>query len=1056
MIFPGRTLRIFFVLSTIFFAISLTGCAGFGGGGGPGGTDAGFVDGGAGVPGDLGANDVAAWDIWFETNGQRNSQPAVTEPGNLVLDVINSFTGPVTIHIQWFEDDVLRFEDDYPNIPIGESTVSAGYAFIAGGDHTVTAKISLVNPAAAEEPGNNQATSIINVQALGANRQGGASSQPVQGVDLTWSEIAMTDAAGNDVREPVAGVPVNIIASSTNNGDTTALNITRSFDMNGGGSDRVAQCAPGLCAPYIIHGYTFFRTGLNTFTLAMTGFTPGQAANARGITTMPVTVNVLPAGANPPPSGGGGGQQVQGVDLTWSELTLTDAAGNEVSEPVVGEPVKITAMSTNNGTVAAQNITRFLSIDGSGFHNDHVPQINPGQTVPFAVPNTYTFPTADAHTISLSMTGFTPEQAADASGTNPLTVTVHVRAGLRPVVGATGTVNTEEAHDLEYGEISYWQNGADSDPYVHQGHDQSAVYSGSTGEIRGDIRNVSNYNESDVRLSVKVNGQSIPGGDITLDHVPANAIRAFTVPYSFSSHGSYRISCDIDTQNGVRETNEGNNHIERIVNVTNPLSTGNTRDLLCFNIQFKASSTDPASPLSEIPVTRTTVGTSGKLIGTFFNLDRSSVNAIATLLVDNEPVAPARPVTNAGGMASMSQDNYSFTAPGIHKMKLKVMPAPGTEDAYESNNSVERDIEVVNPESPLGAAPFRPIGLPRLAVPVTAATPVLAMTSTEGPECELVAENVALWVPDPDRKVGRVTVGQRGWVSYTVKNKKGTAVNDVNSEVRFLLNGRLVETIPVKLNVPANGQATGKSDFTPLTTPGIYKMALVVDPLKQKKDKRRNNNVLTRSIRVVAPAQSDTGRTVVNAPVCELVADDVTFWVHGIDHPVTRVMVGQRGWVRYTIKNKEGKAVKNVHSEVRFLLNGQVMQIVPAGLDIPSQGQKSGKNDVAPFTTPGMYKMALMVDPLNQKKDNRRGDNVLTRSLQVDAYQQYNPAKDSGPSGTFVDTFPGLLDTVLGGKGHDKPSGDSTPPSAQAEQTPPPAQPPAEKSPRKFTTSYQS
>lgn len=916
MILSNHTRRTFFVLSSIFFAISFSGCSGSGGGGGSG-----LVDGGAGGLANLGANDVAAWDIWFETNGQRNSQPVVNEPGNLVLTVINSFPRLVTLHIKWFEDGRLRFEDNYPNIPIGESIVSPpSYAFTAEEDHTIMAIITLVDPAVAEEPSNNQVSAPINVQAVGANPPP-AGGPPAQRVDLTWTQVMMTDVAGiNEIREPVAGVPVNIIATSINNGDTAAQNITRSFSMDGlSRSDNVAQCAPGQCAPYSILNYTFQRAGPNTFTLAMTGFTPGQAANARGATSLPVTVNVL-AGANPAPSGGG--QPVQGVDLTWSEVVMTDEAGiNEVREPVAQVPVKIVAASTNYGDTAAQNISRFLNIDGAGDFYDSGVQINPGQTVPFVPPHTTTFSTAGDHTLSLSMTSFTPGQAANARGV--LSTTIHVNvlpvgANPAPAGGVAGDL-TVFLRELSPESLFYTVDGNDAIP------DPSAIPAGMDGKINVAVWNHGNHDENNVQLRVEVDGRSIDGGNPTLERIPANDLRQVQIPYRFFGPGSYRITVDIDPNHRIREINESDNRIEKIVNVADRVMRDlSNPDIRCQNILFRqyATNADPGQERqSGENVTQATVGKKGSLIGNFYNTAGTRAeNISASVMVDNRPVGdPVHVTILPGEIAQVEKANYSFATPGTHKMSLALQVPRGVPNSDTRYDIIERNIEVLSS----GLAAFRPIDLPRLASPLTAVPPTLAMTSTAGPECELVAENVE-------------------------------------------------------------------------------------------------------------------------------------FWVHGQSSPVTRVMVGQRGWVRYTIKNKKGKAVNNVHSEVRFLLNGQVTQIIPADLDIPSQGQKSGKNDVAPFTTPGMYKMALMVDPLNAKKDNHRGDNVLTRSLQVDAYRQYNPSNDSKPSGTtFVDTFPRLLDTFTGGKGPKKPSGYVPPPSTPTPPTPPPTKPLA-KSPRKFTTAFQS
>ncbi|MEI9477293.1 MAG: CARDB domain-containing protein, partial [Deltaproteobacteria bacterium] len=450
MILSNRIRRTFFVLSSIFFAISLTGCAGLGGGGGSG-----LVDGGAGGLANLGANDVAAWDIWFETNGQRNSQPVVGEPGNLVLDVINSFPRIVTLHVQWFEDGVLREQRNY-DIPIGESPVSAGYAFAAEGDHTIMAQITLVDPAVAEEPTNNQVSAPINVQAVGAN---------------------------------------------------------------------------------------------------------------------------------PPPAGGGGRQPVQGVDLAWGGLRMLDAARNVVTEPIVGQSVEIDSWSYNLGSTTAQNITRVLTIDDHEVYRDPAPQsLASRQHSAFVME--HAFDQAGPHTLIFKMEGFTPPQAADARGTNPLTKTVNVRGGMTPVVGTPplGTVNTDESHDLKFVEALYFQNGyTDANGTSHDpSTDQSAIYPGLEGGFRGVVLNATNYNESNVGVSVKVNGHVVSGGDITLAHVPANSRSAwFEIPYKFTDPGSYQVTYELDLQNRIRETNENNNREERVVSVSNPriLSRGGRNDL---------------------------------------------------------------------------------------------------------------------------------------------------------------------------------------------------------------------------------------------------------------------------------------------------------------------------------------------------------------------------------------------------------------------------------------------------------------------------------------------
>lgn len=1103
-------------------------------------------------PANLGANDIAAWDIWFEVNGQRTNQPTVGVPGNLVLDVINSFQIPVTVHIQWIENNNLLFEDNYP-IPVGESTVPAGWMFNIEGERTIMAKISLVAPIVAEDPANNQASALIWPQAAGGNPPGGGQTQ---GVDLTWEQVVMTDAAGQDVREPVVGVPVNIIASSRNNGDTTALNITRSFSMNGaGGNDNVPQCAPGQCTPYVIHGYTFFQPGPNTFTLTMSGFSPAQAANARGTNPLTVTVNVLPAGA--PPAGGGRTQGVdlgwgdfimtdangrevreptagvpvnifsvtvnsgdttttgisrflnidgqgvlndaavqcapgqnipffkndyvfnqpgqhqvtlsmtgfrpaqaanarnnpspapilvnvlpaganppsasQGVDLTWADFVLMDADGHEVREPVVGEPVRIISVTTNLGDTAAHNISRFLNIDGQGVHDDHVDHCAPRENIRF-VKEHYVFNQAGPHTLTFSMTGFNPAQAPNARGLNPAVATINVREGGLTVIPSeppSASVYTDESHDLRFGDIGYAQYGyTDAEGHFHEfSTDESAVIPNLPGDFRGFVANDTNYNESNVGVTIKVNGRTIPGGNVTVAEVPANDHGWFQVPYKFTQAGSYKVTYDLDPQNRIQETNENNNHKESIVNVQNSELTtrGGRNDLACLNVQFNQYSPTEITRVGD-PVTQTTVGRKGALVGTFYNTDHSPVYAIASLYVDGQLAGPAQPVANEPYRpVYVRVEDYSFATPGIHKMKLTIAPLPGNHADSDSRNSIERDIKVVE-----GFRILEPMGREVSLVPITP-PPTGAPT---GPVCDLKAQIPTFWYPG--RHIGnKAYVGEQGYVEFKVYNKKDGSVDNTKVHIKVTTpRGAVLADVDKIVNVPANHRdAVGRVDLPALTETGPHTMYVVVDPAPfQKNDTNRDNNSEDHGFTVMG-ANVATGTenrpmmsTSSEAADCDLVADDVSFWVPGVNHSVSRIMVGQRGWVSYTVRNRKKEPLDAVFSEVRFLLNGQLIAAVPATLNIPATGKAMGKNDVPAFTTPGMYKMALVVDPFSRKKDIRRSDNTLTRSLRVDAYQAATRTDTSSAYNPVGSLLPGILDTVFSAV--DRKHKDSSPPAS--------------------------
>jgi hypothetical protein len=442
----------------------------------------------------------------------------------------------------------------------------------------------------------------------------------------------------------------------------------------------------------------------------------------------------------------------------------------------------------------------------------------------------------------------------EASGISPVTQDVigqSASAGVRknqPQV--TGdTVQDIDLNDIEARSIGFMPD--DSVRYTSQ------TIMGKQGVIRTTFSNGFNY---DANLRVKIiDGENILS-DVILA-VPRRSQGAYFVKHIFDTPGMHKIVLGVyQAETAYQERNSINNEMTAVINVTPPaedvMANKNSapKDIAARSISFQ-----PEGSVAAVNTVET--GVLGRIKLDYTSTFTANSDLVISWLIDSNVIAETA-VNNVPPGDHYSLMGYTFDASGTHDIAAEIRLAGGgkTEESDTQNNRAEAQVVAAQSSEPLREAPASlgadaavmqqpqtqaggfslveplgqqiemPFGDGSAAEPVFQENriPIVSESVTSQPVYDLVAESIVFITAPGNVPVTSANEGQKGLISYVIRNKNGAA-QGVEVKIRLELEGKAKFSITKKIDIPDSGVFKGVTGNLILGQPGRYTLYLSAD-----------------------------------------------------------------------------------------------------------------------------------------------------------------------------------------------------------------------------------
>ena len=546
-------------------------------------------------PGPAAAGDIIAQRIDFEElpEARWTNQTTAGHDGLFCFWINNTFANPVDINLKLTDGPHTIFDGPINGVPIGSIGQNFTYTFTEIGPHNVVGTIRPVNPAVAEDPGNNTANLPVLI---------GLSVPPPPGAvpgDLIAQSVGFVRERTNDyVRRVTEGDRCFIRAvyfnTSNRAGDVNVsltLNGRQSGDSQNGvharaNSQEIFDTVPKPMTPG-------FYTVKFTISPGAVGALQNRSGNDDAFGNImvdplnppaqPPTGGAVPAGSNLPTVTLNTAGPTSGVmttdpthpwqvaprcDLGVSMPELWVATHNVSNFAYPGESGVIKFNAFNLSGQDAPPVTVKLVVtnpDGSNFMNEPQTVTLPANTtLPMAI-TTPPFRQLRAYKMEVEIDNASPYQVDDPARANNYShhgFTVMPQEAARSSEG--GGSGMEEkmlkrgGPDACATEIGFIPNGAND--YLDE------VYQGEKGSLYGVYENNSDVDIKNLKVQILVDGQVIRESVKKLLKARESVSFKFS-NYWFNALGRHKVSLIVDPDNQIKELDEKNNNVGHMINV---------------------------------------------------------------------------------------------------------------------------------------------------------------------------------------------------------------------------------------------------------------------------------------------------------------------------------------------------------------------------------------------------------------------------------------------------------------------------------------------------------
>lgn len=588
-------------------------------------------------------------------------------------------------------------------------------------------------------------------------------------------------------------------------------------------------------------------------------------------------------GAAQPPGPGPVVPAAQGApDLMWAQVEMTNAQGQPVQTPTVGESVNIYAVMYNNSDTPANSVDAVMKIDGTEAQRGNRLTCNARRSNQMVRQN-YSFASAGDHVLTLDITGSDPAEIDTVPGNSRANITIRVN----PVPPAPGNLS-----DLT-SEISFIPDGSD-EPVTE-------VTVPQQGRIHYKVCNTGIATARDIEIRITSNGNDIfrnqAGGNTanigSLD--PRQCYEEDVTNFRIVQERVNVLWMKADPNGAIPESDNTNNEDTASILGLAPGAADSLPELEVVNLFMSRSymgepidSTYTRTGIWKNAEIKNTGSVPAQNVKGYFQINQGP-----KMWFDLGTISPGQTVP-CGGV-------YTFNNPGMYKIIFRVNPDNTTREmngAAGNNRSIDFTVRQgarhTGGPAPLEVVPDEGVNFVHTGLS-------FIPERVEGPSGLIL----------PYVSSGNIEIGQQGTLACDISNPSDRNFEGVNMRMR--MNGRDIRGGQKSIPLPSHGMGFFRVDYT-FEEPGSHIATFEIDYDDRVRENDETDNIAEEIFNVRERHLRARGEDVSNHLECL----NIQFIPEGGLDSVTRTTVGRKGKLFGTFYNtNRNDTVSGVHARIK-------------------------------------------------------------------------------------------------------------------------------------------